>query len=250
LQDLSRKGLKLALEGTTGNSSSISTSSAFPEANQTERTCAKRAWNAVTGRVGFNYHNFYNYEYYWNWVTHLMTLHNENKNNKNNNSLTVMAIRSEYLKDDWGRLQGLYDDAGGKLPSSTKTNNTESSYFSSHKMHSSTNTTTTSSGGGGGSNTATSTRRNEDPQVLKYLCLGLCRELHVYQMLLGQAVNLTPQKKQKSLNDLQRKCPHLPTTQSECPETASVHTIASRWCQNTKDSCIQWKQRAVEALNH
>ena len=175
LDDLSQIGLHLAWrENRTAwfRNDSSSSDRRFSAA------CAKRAWDAVAGRVGYQYHNYYNYGYYKNWVDKVMKSTN----------YTILVIRSEHLEEDWTRLEMLY---GGVPRFSSTEKRSRDDLFSTMRRHNS----------------------NSSVNIESYpnLCLALCREIKVYVTLLSRAINLTPKQLRASLSELEAKCPLLPT---------------------------------------
>jgi hypothetical protein len=177
LDELSRVGLQVALHGPSSN-------------NGSSLSCAQRAWKAITGQEGFQYHNAYNYQYYFDWATHIAPT-----------NMTIMAIRSEHLEEDWNRLQKLY---GQPVDANTK-------YFESVQRHASHGNVTW------------------EAQVLPNLCLALCEEIHLYQHLLQESINLTPQQKSKSLEEMETKCPNLPVVCPSPHPTVQNHEDKATW---------------------
>ena len=179
LDELSRVGLQVALYGPSSNNN-----------NGSLLSCAQRAWKAITGQEGFQYHNAYNYQYYFDWATHIAPT-----------NMTIMAIRSEHLEEDWNRLQVLY---GQPVDANTK-------YFESVQRHASRGNMTW------------------EARVLPNLCLALCEEIHLYQQLLRESINLTPQQKSRSLEEIETKCPNLPVICPSPHPTVQNHEDKVTW---------------------
>jgi hypothetical protein len=187
LDDLSQIGLKVALEY-NGNNSTFVAAKNGQDPKRFSLVCAKRAWNAISGRVGYQYHNFYNYGYYKSWVDQVTGA----------SSYNVLAIRSEHLEEDWGRLEYLYNNSNrrrrGQAPYPDPGHHhhhldgTRDEHFSTAQRH--------------GSNSSA-----VSPSSYPNLCRALCQEIKVYTNLLIQAINLTPKQIQESLNELYAKCP-------------------------------------------
>lgn len=154
--DLISIGLKVAIEGVVHNSNISNHNEKKEWATENGikyHTCAQRAWKAVTGIVGFQYHNVFNYEYYLNWVNDIM-MHRQSVVNQqhptkvkpkkyyvpsppipdssttsivttrtiNNNfsslpsKATILVIRSEHLTEDWNRLEEIYNRRSYNIP--------------------------------------------------------------------------------------------------------------------------------------
>jgi hypothetical protein len=59
-----------------------------------DMTCSQRAWAAVLGARDFSYHEWYNYEHYWNAIQPYIA----------NPKIAVKVLRTEHLLDDWTGL--------------------------------------------------------------------------------------------------------------------------------------------------
>lgn len=60
-----------------------------------DMNCPERAWAAAVGARAFSYHEFYNYEHYFNWL-------HGHKGPASHGS--VQALRSEHLQEDWATI--------------------------------------------------------------------------------------------------------------------------------------------------
>jgi hypothetical protein len=189
LDDLSQIGLQVALEYNGNNSTFVDAKNGQQDPKRFSLVCAKRAWNAISGHVGYQYHNFYNYGYYKSWVDHVTGASNYN----------VLAIRSEHLEEDWDRLEYLYNNSNrrrrGQAPSPDPAHHhhrhldgTRDEHIATEQRH--------------GSNSSV-----VSPSSYPNLCRALCQEIKVYTNLLIQAINLTPKQIQESLSELYAKCP-------------------------------------------
>jgi hypothetical protein len=192
LDDLSQFGLQVAFQYNNYNFNATATlANCSPVFSQKKNKnhykggdpkcsnrCAKRAWDAVTGRVGYQYHNFYNYRYYLDWVEHVMGGGGGGRRGSFRN-FTILVIRSEHIEEDWATLEVLY---GGNNASSKSWHRDDAPRR--HQSNSSVH-----------------------PDSYPNLCRALCKEIEVYTWLLEQAINLTPQQRQESLDELRAKCP-------------------------------------------
>jgi hypothetical protein len=159
--------------------------------------CAKRAWNAITGKVGYEYHNFYNYRYYKDWVDHVMGP---------TTNYTILVIRSEHLEEDWGGLEELYNNHKQKGGSTNRTigvnkGKQQDDYFATVQRHKSNSSSLS-------------------PDSYLNLCRALCQEIQIYSYLLKRAINLTPQQLEQSMDELHAKCP--PPIIMKCDENPPI----------------------------
>jgi hypothetical protein len=173
MNDLAQIGLKQAWEYNT-NAETQPERESDPKVSP---KCAKRAWNAITGKVGYEYHNFYNYRYYRDWVDHLMFP----------TDYTILVIRSEHLEEDWIRLEELYNHKQGTTNMIVKGG--KDNYFANVQRHK--------------SNSSLS------PDSYLNICRALCEEIQIYSFLLKRAINLTPQQLRQSMDELHAKCPQM-----------------------------------------
>jgi hypothetical protein len=58
-------------------------------------TCPERAWAAVLGARAFSYHEYYNYEHYYNSLQNHMG---------NHSSASIQVLRAEHLQYDWSKI--------------------------------------------------------------------------------------------------------------------------------------------------
>mmetsp|Transcript_3902 Transcript_3902/g.5741 ORF Transcript_3902/g.5741 Transcript_3902/m.5741 type:complete len:528 (+) Transcript_3902:65-1648(+) len=195
LEELSLS-LKVALEGpeppynTTNGTASL--------------TCAKRAWLAITGKVGFQYHNLYNYEYYGKWIDAILMKRQSKRGTRTERR--IMVARSEYLQDDWNFLEDFYHTLQDR-----RTKN-DTHFFQSVQMHRS-----------------VSTKNNDASAALAggvkhanpyqhFLCAALCHELIAYRQFLQTAINLSSVQKNQSLSHVDAiTCPNTTTVADDCP---------------------------------
>jgi hypothetical protein len=144
-----------------------------------DMTCPQRAWAAVLGARDFSYHEWYNYEHYWNAIVQ-PTIANLN--------VTVKVLRTEHLLDDWTGLS------------------TEPLYRRVNQGSDHTNTTTTTP------------IPKFVPLALQNLCRALCHEIQIYKQLLTRADNLNDAQVQESLKEVQESCPDEKMLHTrECP---------------------------------
>jgi hypothetical protein len=212
LDDLSQFGLQVAFQYNNNNNNEtdafVNGSSVYfsekknrnhdgdgdPECSN---QCAKRAWDAVTGHVGYQYHNFYNYRYYLDWVEHVMG-GGEGRRGSSFRNFTILVIRSEHIEEDWTTLEVLY---GGNNNVSSKWYHRDDDAPRRHQSNSSVH-----------------------PDSYPNLCRALCKEIEVYTWLLHQAINLTPHQRQESLEELRAKCPAIIRPCEEAP----IHSYHDR----------------------
>lgn len=58
-------------------------------------TCSERAWAAALGARAFSYHEYYNYEYYYNSLKSHMG---------NSSRASIQVLRAEHLQHDWSKV--------------------------------------------------------------------------------------------------------------------------------------------------
>jgi hypothetical protein len=164
--------------------------------NETElihaQKCAKRAWDAVTGSEGYQYHNFYNYGYYKRYIDSVMEGYN----------YSILVLRSEHLKEDWDGLEKLYT---GDTDQIQLRRGQDGEYFDAVRRHSSNRTL----------------HKDAYPQ----LCRALCEEIKVYKSILSAAKNLSPEQLQQSLDELQEQCGQARDDDCEVPEIVNVQDL-------------------------
>ena len=198
LNDLAQIGLKQAWEYQNNTNFKTNTDANTNTDPKMSPKCAKRAWNAITGKVGYEYHNFYNYRYYKEWVDHVMGPTN----------YTILVIRTEHLEEDWSRLEELYHHNHNRNHKQGSTNviinkgKQQNDYFATVQRHKSNSSLLS-------------------PNSYLHLCRALCQEIKIYSFLLKRAINLTPQQLEQSMDELHAKCP--PINKCENPQILQFH---------------------------
>jgi hypothetical protein len=168
------------------NSTRSTSQSALPS------VCAQRAWQAVTGQVGYSRHNHFNYGYYYRHVTE--QLDNTSTSTRNH----VLVIRTEHLATDYNAIQvQLWRDA-------PLSRGQQDDYFTRRANPSLQWINGTLSQPGS---------NNDDDRwlspVARYnLCWALCLELVTYQTLLDRALNLGPHQRAESRAEVLATCPN------------------------------------------
>jgi hypothetical protein len=160
--------------------------------------CAQRAWQAVTGQVGYSRHNQFNYGYYYR---HVMTEQLDDDAPTN-----VLVIRTEHLANDYNAIQvQLWHDAP-LTPSQQDEYFTPRANPSLHWIN------------GTLSSSDDQQHKNDrwlSPVARYNLCWALCLELVTYQTLLDRAQNLVPHQRAESRAELLDTCPN--HTAVSCP---------------------------------
>ena len=146
------------------------------------KTCQKRAWDAIRGKVPYSRHNAYNYKFYL-------------EQTPRNAPLYVM--RTEHLTEDWNSVEAHLhsflspDSPKYQIQGFPKQNK---SFYKTAKQD-----------------------RTVSPKAQELLCRGLCEEIQVYKDILRRAMNLTPEQVQESLEELKVSCPEQ-TVVETCPK--------------------------------
>eukprot|EP00535_Pseudo-nitzschia_heimii_P013549 CAMPEP_0197199012 /NCGR_PEP_ID=MMETSP1423-20130617/33669_1 /TAXON_ID=476441 /ORGANISM="Pseudo-nitzschia heimii, Strain UNC1101" /LENGTH=191 /DNA_ID=CAMNT_0042652863 /DNA_START=459 /DNA_END=1031 /DNA_ORIENTATION=+ len=83
-------------------------------------TCRERAWAAILGVREFSYHEWYNYEHYWEGIKVFL---------RKNLKPTLLVLRTEHLSSDWSQLskEELFRQVNKGSLSSSVTNSFSSS---------------------------------------------------------------------------------------------------------------------------
>ena len=208
IQQISQS-LQIAIEGIPESETTTASN-----ATQTKMVCAKRAWMAVTGQVGFQYHNTYNYNYYNQWINSILQFKTDSSKNQSKQrhhklkgQRRIMVVRSEYLQDDWNSIERYYEQIQSHHGNGHERRVGGTPFFESIQMNS------------GNSTTATSHSASNNNPYQTYLCVALCQELIVYKQFIHEAINLTPIEKNHSLSTLDVEiCPNVMMVQQhQCP---------------------------------
>ncbi|KAL3928688.1 MAG: hypothetical protein SGBAC_012539 [Bacillariaceae sp.] len=143
-----------------------------------DMSCPERAWAAAIGARAFSYHEYYNYEHYYNG------LHIHKGKNNGSHEVSIQALRSEHLQDDWATISS--EELFRQVNRTPKNQSTTSSYFS----------LTT--------------------KAMANLCHALCSEIQYYKRFLSLAENLSPSDVKTSMQELIAMCPDETETTREC----------------------------------
>jgi hypothetical protein len=157
--------------------------------------CARRAWQAVTGQVGYSRHNHFNYGYYYRHMAYQL-------DNAPTTRQNVLVIRTEHLATDYNAIQvQLWRNA----PLSTSQQDDYFTPRANPSLQWVINGTLSSD---------QDNDRTLSPVARFNLCWALCHEIVTYQTLLDQAQNLLPHQRAESRAELLVTCPHHSTL---CP---------------------------------
>ncbi len=133
--------------------------------------CHQRAWDALVGKTAYARHNYYNYQYYYKLAPR---------------NATVLAIRTEYLQQDWTSAERF---AARDIPDYRPSQITFPQLNPSPNIIEKDSSQLSSIG-------------------MKNLCRALCWEIKTYLTILNRAVNLTPQDVANSVSLMRSSCPH------------------------------------------
>jgi hypothetical protein len=133
--------------------------------------CHQRAWDALVGKTAYTRHNYYNYQYYYNLAPR---------------NATILAIRTEYLQQDW---------TSAEMIIARDTPDYRPSQITFPQLNPSPNIIERDSS-------------HLSPIGMKNLCRALCWEIKSYLTILSRAVNLTPQDVANSVRLMRSSCPH------------------------------------------
>lgn len=161
-------------------------------------TCPERAWAAVLGARAFSYHEWYNYEHYWNGIKGPARFP---RNNNNHQSSSLQVLRTEHLLEDWSTIS------------------TEPLFRPVNRGKSS----SSSIAAGGGGNDLLS---NLNKEAVDHLCHAMCPEIQIYKQILEVAENINTSQKQMSMNELRTFCPLEKNLEArECPGIPSFPSL-------------------------
>ena len=245
MYELSTIGLQLAYDydkhndGHNDNYENNNSNSSSNKQKKYSYTCGKRAYQAITGQVGFQYHNYYNYQYYMDWIAHVQS-HYLNPSSdtlrsdgSNINSTNTLVLRTEHLEEDWNQLEDMYNEAfgtSGGSGSSSGGRRSSDSYF--ERLHQSNSTTII--------NTITNSNATESglakEKIYPNLCRALCNEIKVYTALIENAINLTPNQKQQSFEELYDKCPMYKTSESTSQSIQCIDAPIQQYQEDEDDN--------------
>jgi hypothetical protein len=172
-----------------------------------DMTCPERAWAAALGVRAFSYHEWYNYEHYWNGMQRMMlmkqhdnhdSIDQSSSNSSSNKAYSLHVLRTEHLLQDWATVstERLFRPVNRRRSLSPNHNNT---------------TTTT---------TTASRMSLFSTPMLANLCRALCPEIQMYKQLVQEADNLNEAQRQESIGEVQALCPMEPPLVREggCPD--------------------------------
>lgn len=164
-------------------------------------TCRERAWAAILGVREFSYHEWYNYEHYWEGIKDFL---------RYNSTSSLLVLRTEHLSEDWSQLskEELFRQVNKgsrtssvSLPLLSSNVNNISSVFRSPKE----------------SVEATSTVIYSNRFWLN-LCHAMCPEIKIYNQILNRANNINASQLNESISEIQVLCPQFYSTKEwNCP---------------------------------
>lgn len=135
--------------------------------------CSRRAFRAVSGIIGYQTHNYYNYQYYYDKVL------NDHTNHPN-----IIVIRTEHMEYDYNEIETniLYNQNGPPLSSNFTFTHKNKSPKSLDDMY-------------------------IDPIAKDNICQALCRDIQIYKTILQNAENLNKNDYATSMHELSSDCP-------------------------------------------
>jgi Sulfotransferase family len=139
--------------------------------------CQERAYNAIRGYERFGFHLYFNYRHY---VHNVHALRHATSSGRGGSK--ILILRTEHLVDDWNSaeaaLGGNY--TARSFPRDNRNKKAaDDLYLSDRSRH--------------------------------LLCVHLCNEMSLYAELLQHGINLTPQQRQQSMEELHSSCPEYET---------------------------------------
>jgi hypothetical protein len=165
------------------------------DAAKNETYCAKLAWHTILGKVRCCHHNTYNFAHYQRIVDGMISCDTKDilpqwMCQRANRSVHILSLRTEYLIEDWDRLDRMLGGTGDH----------NASFLFSKKL-----------------NVVASAQDDDSPKTMPHLsvsvegvqnlCRALCSELQVYKHMIFQSENLSERQKQLSILELQAECP-------------------------------------------
>mmetsp|Transcript_46958 Transcript_46958/g.114561 ORF Transcript_46958/g.114561 Transcript_46958/m.114561 type:complete len:517 (+) Transcript_46958:110-1660(+) len=184
-------------------------------------TCPERAWAAVLGIRDFSYHEYYNYDYYYNSVLKQIEqelLSPTAQQKENHSSTSFLVLRTEHLAEDWLHLstEKLFRQVNRR---GTRGNVVDVGDTAADATIAVGNTST--------SETPAATVDNHEPQRSTKdeninwanLCHALCDEIQVYKKILCNAHNLNRTQIDHSINEVREMCPDETIEVRQCEES-------------------------------
>jgi hypothetical protein len=178
----------------------------IPEKDAANETfCTKLAWDTILGKIRCCHHNKFNFAHYQFKVDHMIScgakaLLPQMMCQRVNRSVHILSLRTEYLIEDWDRLDRMLGGTGDH----------NASFLFRKKL-----------------NVVASTQDEDSPKTMPHLsvsvegvqnlCRALCSELQVYKHMVFQSENLSERQKQLSILDLQAECPEETYEVRHCP---------------------------------
>jgi hypothetical protein len=162
-------------------------------------TCQERAWAAIMGVREFSYHEWFNYEHYWEGMQLLQTSLSRRP--------ALKVLRTEHLHEDWGSVstEALYRRVNQRRPSQVDLSEQRNGTSPTHHHHVP-----------AGENSGLSTLSGI---AFENLCRALCPEIQVYKRFLMAADNLNATQRIQSIQEIQRTCPQeTPELRELCPD--------------------------------
>lgn len=162
---------------------------AYQPSNATQ-ACQDLAWNVFQGKFRCMEHNFYNFKKYTSEMSEMERMTGENPPRRR-----VLALRSEHLNKDWDTIDAMYNtvDGVGSRHNASVIFKTKFNAYSSGAVE----------------------WKMSDKQMQAF-CEALCSEIQVYKKLIFQSMNLSPEDKYMSIQELQKECPKETTQIRTC----------------------------------
>ena len=165
----------------------------------TNMTCRERAWAAILGVREFSYHEWYNYEHYWEGIKGFLS---------KNMTPSLLVLRTEHLLDDWSQLskEKLFRQVNKGNPSSAVGNSSVPSNV----------TTTSFETRSSRKSTAAATTIDNSNRFWLNLCQAMCPEIKIYKQILGRANNINTSQFSESISEIQVLCPQYNSEEWSC----------------------------------
>lgn len=174
-------------------------------------TCQERAWAAIMGVREFSYHEWFNYEHYWEGVQLLQT----SSSSSSSRRPALKVLRTEHLHEDWGSVstEALYRHVNQRRPSPVERSEQNNGTTTHHHQVSSGENTRKDKNSG----------LSSLPSIaIENLCRALCPEIQFYKRFLMAADNLNATQRLQSIQEIQRSCPQeTPELRESCPDIPS-----------------------------
>jgi hypothetical protein len=144
--------------------------------------CKRRARDTIKGTQRAGYHLYYNHNWFLNATNAL----------KSSSKSKILVIRLKHMVDDWNSAEDILSVGGGG----------ESTGKTKRRMES-----MPSLNEGGKKTPKLYDDQHLSSEARTLLCEALCTEIRLYKRILNAALNLSPDDKRNTLNELSQSCP-------------------------------------------